>query len=37
VLEQAGICEVESLLRYSRYVSTAAQSKAALRKQMRRQ
>jgi hypothetical protein len=35
VLEQAGICEVESLLRYARYVSTAAQSKAALREQMR--
>ena len=37
VLEQAGIIEVESLLRYARYVSTAAQSKAALREQMRRQ
>jgi integrase len=37
VLEQTGICEVESLLRYARYVSTAAQSKAALRKQMRQQ
>jgi integrase len=37
VLEQAGICEVESLLRYARYVSTAAQSKAALREQLRRQ
>jgi len=37
VLEQTGICEVESLLRYARYVSTAPQSKAALRKQMRQQ
>ena len=37
VLEQAGIIEVESLLRYARYVSTAAQSKAALREQLRRQ
>jgi integrase len=37
VLEQAGIAEVESLLRYARYVSGAAQSKAALREQMRRE
>jgi hypothetical protein len=37
VLEQAGITEVESLLRYARYVSAAPQSKAALREQMRKQ
>lgn len=37
LLEQAGICEVESLLRYARYVCSAPQSKAALREQMRRQ
>lgn len=37
VLEQAGICEVESLLRYARYVWAAPQSKAALRAQMRRE
>jgi integrase len=37
VLEQAGIAEVESLLRYARYVSTAPQSKAALRKELKRQ
>jgi integrase len=36
VLDQAGIAEVESLLRYARYVSGAPQSKAALRKEMRR-
>ena len=36
VLAQAGITEVESLLRYSRYVSGAPRSKAALRKEMRR-
>ena len=34
VLEQAGIAEAESLLRYARYVSTAPQSKAALRKEL---
>ena len=37
VLEQTGICEVESLLRYARYVSGAPQSKAALREQIRRE
>jgi len=37
VLEQAGIAEVESLLRYARHVAAAPQSKAALREQMRRE
>jgi integrase len=37
VLELSGITEVESLLRYARYVSTAAQSKAKLREQLRRE
>jgi integrase len=34
LLEQSGISEVESLLRYARHVSSAPQSKAALRQKM---
>jgi integrase len=37
VLELSGIAEVESLLRYARYVSAAPQSKAQLREQLRRE